>query len=341
MAEMEETFETTLIQTKNEARHRVQEIKAELEQLRRAARGDACGWEETDKGTFINRETGERGNTQIPEALAFARAVQRVDHLGKQEETTKAAQNLAKGAERKRRELDVRLNEARADARAQRELLASWAGSSRQIATLFSSYESKLESTYSILHARHDMLTGKNESLQRSTSKVYHAACSIQKLRDELVSAKIYRANLESKILAMEASFGNIQQELHGLRASLTNAVEAEVKPMRREISKARDALSRERLARTVERRQIAAAWPPGYLAPVALRRHLQVRDRSRQKLFNTACSAIADAEIKREIRRCVANASRWTQTTDDYGRKYFVHADTGEAAWEAPHEML
>ena len=131
------------------------------------------------------------------------------------------------------------------------------------------------------------------------------------------------------------------QQELGSLRDSLSTAVETEVKPMRIEMSKARDSLSRERQARVVERRQLAALWPIGHLMPVALRRHIQLSHDERCGLLRAARTAAADAEIKREIRRRVADASRWAETTDDYGRKYFVHSDTGEAAWEAPAAML
>lgn len=125
------------------------------------------------------------------------------------------------------------------------------------------------------------------------------------------------------------------------MRSSLTSAVEAEVKPMRTEMSKARDALSRERLARMVERRQLAALWPSGYLAPVSLRRHIHLGVDERSELLGAARTAAADAEIKREIRRRVADASRWVEATDDYGRKYFVHSDTAEASWQAPPAML
>lgn len=319
LTELEAKFETTIAQSRIDAHHQIEAIQAELEQLRRAARGDPCGWEEHDDGTFFNNESGEHGIMKIPEALAFARAVQRVDDLGSQEEAAKTAKQNAKNAERKRRELDVKLNEARSDARAQRELLANWTASAGTIATSLSSYYSSLESTI----------------------KVSHAAVLIQRLRDALSEARISKGDLETRILQLQTSFGDIQQELYGLRTSLGTAVEAEVKPIRLEMSKARDALSRERLARAVERQQLAAAWPPEHLAPMALRRYLEVTDSRRKQLSDAACAAAADATIRREIRRRVADALRWTQTTDDYGRKYFVHLDTGEAAWEAPSEML
>lgn len=341
LTELEAKFETTIAQSRIDAHHQIEAIQAELEQLRRAARGDPCGWEEHDDGTFFNNESGEHGIMKIPEALAFARAVQRVDDLGSQEEAAKTAKQNAKNAERKRRELDVKLNEARSDARAQRELLANWTASAGTIATSLSSYYSSLESTCDNLHSKHEILAKKNDSLHQSAIKVSHAAVLIQRLRDALSEARISKGDLETRILQLQTSFGDIQQELYGLRTSLGTAVEAEVKPIRLEMSKARDALSRERLARAVERQQLAAAWPPEHLAPMALRRYLEVTDSRRKQLSDAACAAAADATIRREIRRRVADALRWTQTTDDYGRKYFVHLDTGEAAWEAPSEML
>lgn len=341
LTEMEVQFETTIAQIRAESHHRIEGIRIELEQLRRAASGDPCGWEEHEDGTFANVETGEQGITELPETLAFARAVQRMDDLGTQKETAKAAQKRAQTAETKRRELDVKLNEARADAHAQRELLSGWVVSARQIASSFSTYDLGLESACSILRSRNNMLFKQTDALKRSTSKVRHAVRSFQALSEALSVNEAKKNSLEAEILQLRTLLGKTQQHLDSLRSSLTNAVEAEVQPMRVEMSKARDALSRERLARIVERRQLAALWPSDHLAPVALRRHAQLSDDERGGLFYATCRAAADAEIKREIRQRVADASRWAQTTDDYGRKYFVHSDTSEAAWEPPAAML
>lgn len=341
LTDMEVQFETTIAQIRAEAQHRIEGIRMELEQLRRAASGDPCGWEVHEDGTFINAETGEQGITELPETLAFARAVQRVDDLGAQKETAKTAQKRAQTAETKRRELDVKLNEARADAHAQRELLSGWVASARLIASSFSNFSAGFDSTCGILRSRSNMLSKQTNILKRSTSKVRHAAGSFRTLSDTLSVAEIKKSNLETEIIQLRTVLGKTQHSLDGLRSSLTNAVEAEVQPMRIEMSKARDALSRERLARIVERRQLAALWPSGHLAPVALRRHIQLSDEDRSDLFYATFRAAADAEIKREIRQRVADASRWAQTTDDYGRKYFIHSDTSEAAWEPPAAML
>ncbi len=341
LTQMEESFETRIAQARAEASHKVETIRRELEQLRRAASGDSCGWEENKNGTFSNIETGETGVTTIPEALAFARAVQRIDDLGNQEETAKMSQKLAKQSETKRRELDIKLNEARADARAQREILANWVSTAKTIEASFSSHLSCLNSTCGALNLKDAFLAQKNNVLRRSLFRVNHAVASLKELRDALKLAEASKAGLESRVHQLQVSFKDTQQELDSLRNSLTSAVETEVKPIRLEICKARDALSRERLARMVERRQFAALWPSGHLAPMALRLHVDASGSKRQILLNAACIAAADAEIKREIRRRVADASRWSQKADDYGRKYFVHSDSGEAAWEPPSAML
>ena len=95
LTEMEMKFESTVAQVRARAKDQVEEVRIELEQLRRAASGDPCGWEECEDGTFVNSETGEKGIAEIPETLAFARAVRRVDDLGMQEETAKKAQKRA------------------------------------------------------------------------------------------------------------------------------------------------------------------------------------------------------------------------------------------------------
>ena len=61
LTQMEESFETRIAQARAEASHKVETIRRELEQLRRAASGDSCGWEENKNGTFSNIETGETG----------------------------------------------------------------------------------------------------------------------------------------------------------------------------------------------------------------------------------------------------------------------------------------
>ena len=131
--QLEESFEASMTQVRTEAHSQMEVLRVELEQLRRAANGDACGWQERADGTFSNAETGESGIKTMPEALAFARAVQRVVDMGSNDEITKVAQKRAQDAEMKRRELDVKLNEARADARSQRDLLDSWGSTARSI----------------------------------------------------------------------------------------------------------------------------------------------------------------------------------------------------------------
>ena len=341
LTEMEDQFETKITQTRAEAQRRVDVIRIELEQLRRAASGDSCGWEECEDGSFANVETGVEGITELPETLAFARAVRRVDDFSVQEETAKAAQKRAQTVETKRRELDVKLNEARADAHAQREILAGWTISARSIALSLSTHNSALDSTHSNLLSQNTRLSKQNDRLGRNTSKVCHAVASFKVVREALSLAEAMNIKLGAEASQLCITLKKTQEELDGLRSSLTNAVEAEVQPMRAEVSKARDALSRERLARIEERRQLSVLWPAKHLAPVALRRHMQLNDDERSKLIDSARGAAADAEIKREIRQRVADASRWAQATDDYGRKYCVHSDTGEATWEPPAAML
>jgi len=341
LGEMEDKFDSTIAQTRAEAQHRVEVIRIELEQLRRAASGDSCGWKECEDGTFSNVETGENGVREIPETLAFARAVRRVDDLGTQEETAKVAQKRAQTAETRRRELDVKLNEARADARSHRELLGSWTLAAKLIASSISTQDAVLTAHCDCLQSHGQKLLKQSGSLKQSTLRVQSATRSIRNVRKALSVSETNKKYLEAEIVKLGALLGKTQQELASLRSSLTSAVEAEVKPMRTEMSKARDALSRERLARMVERRQLAALWPSGYLAPVSLRRHIHLGVDERSELLGTARTAAADAEIKREIRRRVADASRWVEATDDYGRKYFVHSDTAEASWQAPPAML
>ena len=337
LTEMEMKFESTVAQVRARAKDQVEEVRIELEQLRRAASGDPCGWEECEDGTFVNSETGEKGIAEIPETLAFARAVRRVDDLGMQEETAKKAQKRAQIAETKRRELDVRLNEARADANAQRELLTNWTVSARIVASSVASCSSSIDAACGIMLSQSERVSKQSDSLGRSALRIRRSILSIKTLREALSAAEARNNQLNSKVSELDKTLDKAQKELANLRGSLASAVEAEVKPMRAEVSKARDTLSRERLARVVERRQLAALWPPDHLAPVALRRHMIMDTDVRNRLLCSALTAAADSEIKREIRRRVAAASRWSQTTDDYGRKYFVHADTGAAAWDPP----
>ena len=122
----------------------------------------------------------------------------------------------------------------------------------------------------------------------------------------------------------------------------MDSAVEGQVAPMRIEIAKARNDLAEEKLRRLTERQQFAAMWPhETHVPPATLRRYKPVSPDELAKLRADAIAAEADAAIRREIRAKIAEASRWTQVTDDYGRQYYAHTDTGEASWEPPEAML
>mmetsp|Transcript_30676 Transcript_30676/g.94872 ORF Transcript_30676/g.94872 Transcript_30676/m.94872 type:complete len:351 (+) Transcript_30676:590-1642(+) len=325
-----------------EAKNQLVAVQAELQQLRRAASGDPCGWIECEDGSFSNMETGETGVKSMPDTLAFACAIKRVDSLGAHEEVARAAQKNAQNAETKRREMDVKLNKARSDAHAQRDLLDSWNATAKSIAATLSRHTSNSESTFDVLLLQRNNISKYSDRIKQITSKVCHTTASIQALRDALVLAEAKNAKLQAEVTQLDTSTQKTQAELAALRHSLNHAVEAEVQPMRIEMSRSRDVLSRERLARVIERRQLAALWPSTVQpVPVALRRHIQVSQDERTRLLDAACTAAAEAEIKREIRRRVADAARWSEKIDDYGRKYYVHSDTAEAAWEPPPAML
>ena len=339
--QLEESFEASMTQVRTEAHSQMEVLRVELEQLRRAANGDACGWQERADGTFSNAETGESGIKTMPEALAFARAVQRVVDMGSNDEITKVAQKRAQDAEMKRRELDVKLNEARADARSQRDLLDSWGSTARSILLAFSTFKASSDLVCDICIVQTKKISKQSDRLKQIVSKICQTAATFKEIQSALAAAKINNIKLEEDTTRLDSSLQQTQLELSSLRNSLDRAVEAEVEPMRAEISRARDTISRERVARIVERGQLASLWPIDQPLPVALRRHVQVTKDERRMLFERACGAAAETEIKIEVRRRVADALKWSEKTDDYGRKYYVHSDTGDAAWEPPVAML
>ena len=339
--QLEESFEASMTQARTEAHRQMEVLRVELEQLRRAANGDACGWQEYADGTFSNAETGEYGIKTMPEALAFARAVQRVIDMGSNDELAKVAQKRAQDTEMRRRELDVKLNEARADARSQRDFLDSWGGTARSIVLAFSTFKASSNLVCDVCFLQTKKISKQCDRLKRIVSTICQTAATFKEIHNTLAAAKINNMKLVEDTARLDSSLQQTQLELSSLRNSLDQAVEAEVEPMRAEISRARDAISRERVARIIERGQLASLWPIDQPLPVALRRHVKVTKDERRMLFERACGAAAETEIKVEVRRRVADALKWSEKTDDYGRKYYVHSDTGNAAWDPPIAML
>jgi len=339
--QLEESFEASMTQARTEAHRQMEVLRVELEQLRRAANGDACGWQEYADGTFSNAETGEYGIKTMPEALAFARAVQRVIDMGSNDELAKVAQKRAQDTEMRRRELDVKLNEARADARSQRDFLDSWGGTARSIVLAFSTFKASSNLVCDVCFLQTKKISKQCDRLKRIVSTICQTAATFKEIHNTLAAAKINNMKLVEDTSRLDSSLQQTQLELSSLRNSLDQAVEAEVEPMRAEISRARDAISRERVARIIERGQLASLWPIDQPLPVALRRHVKVTKDERRMLFERACGAAAETEIKVEVRRRVADALKWSEKTDDYGRKYYLHSDTGNAAWDPPIAML
>ena len=221
LTEMEAKFESSMGRLRAEAQHQVEIIRLELEQLRRAASGDTCGWEECEDGTFANLETGEEGIKELPETLAFARAARRVDDLSLQEESAKKAQKRAQVAETKRRELDVRLNEARADAQAHRELISNWGVAARGVASSMSTYNCALDSVCNLMIAQSNRLSKHSTGLARSAPKIRRAIESFKVLRGALAAARAENNKLKVEVTQLDAVLVKTKNELTSLRSSL------------------------------------------------------------------------------------------------------------------------
>lgn len=347
---LEAKYEEELLETKRNAEYQLETITKELDMFRRAASGDACGWEEKADGSFQNKETNEISTTDMPAVLSLALAVRRTDDAKIHLEAKKQAERNARISETKRRQLEVELNEARSGAASQRELLIQWGDAAAFVHGAvvachrsFAATCDKLDQAGLQLEAKAGRISSGMSNVQcvnfKSRLKVAVKAFRTQKR--VLSDTQAMGRKLETKICGLETNLGLANTELSQLRTSIHQAVEVEVQPMRTEIALARDDLSREKLLRLVERQQFAALWPQGHLAPRALRRHMPLDENQRAKLKSEALLAEADADVKREIRRRVADATRWSQVTDDYGRQYYAHSDTGEASWEPPEAMM
>lgn len=347
---LETKYEKELEETKRNAEYQLETITNELDMFRRAASGDACGWEEQADGSFRNKETNELCTTEMPPVLSLALAVRRTDDAKIHLEAKKQAERSARISETKRRQLEVELNDARSSVASQRELLIKWGNAAAFV-------HGAMESCNRSLAAACDKVDAAGLQLEAKARRVSSGMSNVQcvNFKSRLkVAVDAFRTQkrvlnetqakgriLEIEICGLETNLGLANTELAQLRTSIDQAVEFEVQPMRTEIARARDDLSREKLLRLVERQQFASLWPQGHLAPRALRRHMPLDNDQRDKLKSEALLAEADAEVKREIRRRVADAARWSQVTDDYGRQYYAHSDTGEASWEPPEAMM
>lgn len=320
--------------------------------FRRASSGDPCGWSAEADGTFANGETLESGVVEMPAVLALALAVQRADEAGQRAETAERAERTARLAETRRRQLEVQVNEARAGAAAQREQLARWGEAASELWRALTSHAAAVASTCASVANAGRKLSDKAALVASSPtaevptatsfkSRVSEARENVRTTKRALEESRKRCRELEVEVSRLERDLGSAESELDRLRAGLREAVQVEVEPMRAEVAAARADLARERLARLVDRQLFAAVWPENHLAPAALRRHTPVSPKRRERLMADALDAAADADLKREIRAKVADAARWSQVVDDYGRQYYAHCDTGEASWEPPEAML
>lgn len=352
---LENQFAQELESTRRDAAYQADGMAQELDIFRRAATGDPCGWREVAIGDAGKRyENAHDGETseQKPAPLALAQAVRHMEEVQKDEKMAEKLERRARTAETKRRQIEVELNDAKSKSASQRVLLNKWGDGAKTIRSLLNAMSESVDAVCSRIEAAGDELREKAERVSSTkgtagvrcvnfNSRLRNAVRAFKKTNVSLLESNAKGRKLESEVSGLGNELGKARSELDYLRNSLDNAVAIEVEPMRAQVAKARDDLANEKVLRMVERQQIAAVWPPDHLIPVALRRYATL-DRSQvDKLKRDALAAEADAEIKREIRRRVADAARWSQVTDDYGRQYYAHADTGEASWDPPEAMM
>ncbi|KAJ1451458.1 hypothetical protein M885DRAFT_499598 [Pelagophyceae sp. CCMP2097] len=402
--ETEDKFEAELLFVKDEADSKAHALGQELDLLRRAASGDACGWTEAEDGTFSNDETGER-SAEVPEVLAFARAVQRIEGVAVQENDLKKALKKAAQAGTKWRELDVKLNEAKADAQADRDVLACWGEAAVAISQAVRAVGARNEALCSRLAAPASSLHTYQQKAKRMADKVQSATASFSRLRRAKCAAEAESKRLSIDVARLEAELVATAAEMASLKGDMNARVDAQVVPMRHAVAEARFAMAQERRLRLAERQTLAGLWPAGP-KPACLARHVKREIRHcctaqrrilrrfpickslgqewvlKQRLcrLRTFCSLEKEApdearpwtasprrracstalpastlgrptktESKQAKGQCRwmpglwtagAESTKWKEATDDYGRKFYTHHQSGEATWQPPSAM-
>ena len=133
---------------------KIQDLTSQLDKLRRAMTGDACGWaKKKDKSgdlVYENAETGET-NYEKPEILVFAETIQKLEGAAEDKEKLVKLDQKLKDSEAKKREAEVKFSESKAETQSLRGLNTGWKDSAEVIYYSMIKFDEQLDKSVSML----------------------------------------------------------------------------------------------------------------------------------------------------------------------------------------------
>eukprot|EP00618_Florenciella_parvula_P006968 CAMPEP_0119497520 /NCGR_PEP_ID=MMETSP1344-20130328/20535_1 /TAXON_ID=236787 /ORGANISM="Florenciella parvula, Strain CCMP2471" /LENGTH=489 /DNA_ID=CAMNT_0007533315 /DNA_START=14 /DNA_END=1480 /DNA_ORIENTATION=- len=343
-AEIEDKSKRALDELQAESDSQLEHLTVQLDQMRRAVTGDACGWEEkTDENGapyFENSETGEKA-FEKPEILAFAQTIGAVEDGANDKASLQKAQKKQREADTKKREAEVKLNEARSETQNLRGLVKGWKESAEVIFDSANVFNTAMDEINAKLKARSELVSDKTEIVVRAVPNLNKTTEKVVELKANLRAREQEVKRQNKQINKLTKELEKAREELAALRDAMNEQLEKICAPLREEVSTSYALLMQEKAAREADRQELADLWPDGWLMPTILKRYRSLTEEEKLAKRDQAEAIDAERTLRADIRAKVMEAYKWETKQDDYGRTFYEHMDTGASEWEQPEAML
>ena len=322
---------------------KVEDLTANLDKLRRAMTGDTCGWvEKRDKSgdlVYENQETGETAYDK-PEVLNFAEVIKKIEGAEEDKAELAKLRQKVKDADSKKRESDVKFNESRAETSNLRGLNKGWKESAEVVFYCLTSFDEALATSVARVKERSDYVVEKTATLPPLRAGVERATERLAETQAVLVQREHEIRRLNASVDRLARLLRRSEAEVLALRESVAVQIERVAAPLRDELAASYALLMHEKAAREGDRQQLADLWPEGWLKPSLLQKYKTLDPAERRERRAAAEAADVEQRLQVEIREAVREAGKWSTGFDEYGRAFYLHADTGQKVWEPPAAM-
>jgi hypothetical protein len=355
MAQFEEDFEKKLEKIEKDSEQQLSDVQADCDQkiddltgqlnkLRRAMTGDACGWvakkDSSGDAVFENTETGE-SSYEKPEVLNFAQTIQKIEESAGDKEKLKKMEEKTKDTEAKKREADVKYNESRAETQNLRGLNTGWKQSAEVIYYSLIAFDQALAEAVDGVQQRSDYVAERSDTtLVQTREGVALTTVKVAELQGVIYQRELEVRRLSAQVERVVKMLKRADAEIALLKESMEVQIERVAAPLRDELAASYTLLMQEKAGREDDRMELADLWPLGWLMPTILQKYRASDDEMRGQKRAAAEEADAERRIKMDIRTRVLEATKWRQGYDDYGRALYIHGDSGDQVWDPPAAM-
>ena len=188
------------------------------------------------------------------------------------------AEKKSKEETTKRRELEVKLNESKAEQATSKRLLRDWGEAAAAIHGAFLKTSAALERTEDRLRAKHEPMFERKNVLGRSTRGVNRVTARVEEFKSTIAEQKKEIARLNGVENQLRNKLKEAERQLTILQERMVEEVEKVSAPLREECAKYAGLLAAERAGRQADRQALADLWPSGHLLPSLLSRYRSVR---------------------------------------------------------------